>query len=158
MIRTDYTPSSIVPSSVLIPHSILAILVLLLPILCFTIQMMCPVLMGPILIYKQKKNLNHIVLASSLVGLKPSLHSLSIFGTDDEKAISNAMHVVLEKAVHLRCFFHSKGNLDMKLREYGVPKNTIEFLRDIFYRFGQHWCMRFESKKCSNQEICIIIV
>ena len=39
----------------------------------------------------------------------------------------------LRKAVHLWCFLHFKGNLDMKLREYGVPKNKrIEFLRDIF--------------------------
>ena len=58
---------------------------------------------------------------------------MRVFGTNGEKAISNAMHVVFEKAVHLRCFLHSKGNLDMKLREYGVPKNVRnEFLRDIF--------------------------
>ena len=92
-----------------------------------------PVMMGPILIHKQKKFESYHFFASSLVGLKPSLRSLKVFGTDGEKAISNAMHVVFERAVHLRCFLHFKGNLDMKLREYGVPKSErMEFLRDVF--------------------------
>ena len=95
----------------------------------------CPVMMGPILIHKQKKFESYHSFASSLVGLKPSLRSLRVFGTDGERAISKAMHVVFEKAVHLRCFLHFKGNLDMKLREYGVPKNTrIEFFEGHFWQ------------------------
>ena len=43
------------------------------------------------------------------------------------------MHVVFDNSVHLRCILHFKHNLDMKLREYGVPKNVRdEFFRDIF--------------------------
>ena len=37
--------------------------------------------------------MSHHFFASSLVGLKPSLRSLRVFGTDGERAISNAMHV-----------------------------------------------------------------
>ena len=92
-----------------------------------------PVMMGPLMIHKQKKFESYHFFASSLVGLKPSLCNLRAFGTDGEKAISNAMHVVFDEAVHLRCFLHFKGNLDSKLREYKVPKNErIEFLRDVF--------------------------
>ena len=67
------------------------------------------------------------------MGLKSSLRNLRAFGTDSEKAISNAMHVVFDKAVHLRCFLHFRGNLDTKLRDFGVPRHDrIEFLQDVF--------------------------
>ena len=90
-------------------------------------------MMGPLMIHKQKKFELFHFFASSLVGLKPSLRNLRAFGTDGEKAISNAMHVVFDEAVHLRCFLHFKGNLDSKLRKYRVPKNErIELLRDVF--------------------------
>ena len=37
------------------------------------------------------------------------------------------------EAVHLRCFLHFRGNLDAKLKEFGIPKNLrIDFLRDVF--------------------------
>ena len=92
-----------------------------------------PVMMGPLMIHKQKKFESYHFFASSLVGLKPSLRHLRAFGTDGEKAISKAMHVVFDEAVHLRCFLHFKGNLDSKLQEYRVPKyERIEFLRDVF--------------------------
>ena len=43
------------------------------------------------------------------------------------------MHVVFDKAVHLICFLHFRGNLDTKLRDVGVPKHDqIQFLRDVF--------------------------
>ena len=71
--------------------------------------------------------------ASVLVGLKPSLRRLVSFGTDGEKALSSAFSTVFENAFHLRCFLHFKGNLESRLREYGIPKHMqVEFLRDIF--------------------------
>ena len=91
-----------------------------------------PVMMGPLMIHKHKKFESYHFFASS-VGVKPSLRHLRAFGTDGEKAISKAMHVVFDEAVHLRCFLHFKGNLDSKLQEYRVPKHErIEFLRDVF--------------------------
>ena len=92
-----------------------------------------PVMMGPIMIHKQKKFKTYHFFASSLVGLKPSLCDLKAFGTDGEGAISKAMHVVFDKAIHLRCFLHFRGNLDSKLREWNVPRGVrIKFLRDVF--------------------------
>ena len=85
------------------------------------------------MIHKQKKFETYHFFASSLVGLKSSLRHLRAFGTDGEKAISNAMHVVFDKAVHLRCFLHFRGNFDSKLKEFGIPKyQRIEFLWDVF--------------------------
>ena len=71
--------------------------------------------------------------ASSCLSLKSSLRNLKAFGTDGEKAISNAMQIVFDKAIHLRCLLHFRGNLDSKLKEFHVPKHErIEFLRDVF--------------------------
>jgi len=92
-----------------------------------------PVMMGPIFIHQQKKFETYHFFASALVGLKPSLRRLVSFGTDGEKALSSAFSTVFEKSVHLRCFLHFKGNLESRLREYGIPKHMqVEFLRDIF--------------------------
>ena len=84
-----------------------------------------PVMMGPVMIHKQKKFETYNFFASSLVSLKSSLCNLKAFGTDGEKAISNAMHIVFDKAIHLRCFLHFRGNLDSKLKELHIP-NTNE--------------------------------
>ena len=92
-----------------------------------------PVMMGPVMIHKQKKFETYHFFASSLVSLRSSLRNLKAFGTDGEKALSNAMQIVFDKAVHLRCFLHFRGNLDSKLKELHIPKHErIEFLRDIF--------------------------
>ena len=92
-----------------------------------------PVMMGPIFVHQQRKFETYHFFASSLVGLKPSLQNLIAFGTDGEKALSSAFSAVFNKAVHLRCFLHFKGNLESRLREYNIPKHfQVEFLRDIF--------------------------
>ena len=92
-----------------------------------------PVMMGLVMIHKQKKFETYHFCASLLVSLKSSLRNLKAFGTDGEKAISNAMQIVFDKAIHLRCFLHFRGNLDSKLKEFHVPKHErIEFLRDVF--------------------------
>ena len=48
------------------------------------------------------------------------------------------MHIVFDKAIHLRCFLHFRGNLDSKLKELHIPKHErIEFLRDVFGNPGE---------------------
>ena len=92
-----------------------------------------PVFVGPIFVHQRKKFESYYFFASSLVGLKLSLRNLRAFGTDGEKALYSAFHTVFERATHLRCFLHFKGNLEEKLREYDIPKHVrIEFLRDVF--------------------------
>ena len=67
------------------------------------------------------------------MGLKSSLCDLRAFGTDGEKALASAFETVFRKAIHLRCFLHLRGNLESRLRGYGIPKHVqIEFIRDVF--------------------------
>ena len=92
-----------------------------------------PVMMGPIFIHLRKKFESYYFFASSLVGLKSSLCDLRAFGTDGEKALASAFETVFRKAIHLRCFLHLRGNLESRLRGYGIPKHVqIEFIRDVF--------------------------
>ena len=92
-----------------------------------------PVMTGPIFIHQRKHFNSYYFFASSLLGLKPSLSSLCCFGTDGEKALFSAFQTVFNKAIHLRCFLHFRGNLDAKLKECNIPKSLrIEFLRDVF--------------------------
>ena len=92
-----------------------------------------PVMTGPIFIHQRKHFNSYYFFASSLLGLKPSLSSLCSFGTDGEKALFNAFQTVFNKAIHLHCFLHFRGNLDAKLKECNIPKPIrIEFLRDVF--------------------------
>ena len=90
-------------------------------------------MMGPIFIHQRKKFETYYFFASSLVGLKSSLCGLRAFGTDGEKALSSAFQTVFQRATHLCCFLHLRGNLEAKLREYGIPKHIqVEFIRDVF--------------------------
>ena len=92
-----------------------------------------PVMMGPIFIHQQKKFESYYFFASSLVGLKSALCDLRVFGTDGEKALASAFQTVFRRAIHLRCFLHLRGDLEAKLRDYGILKHIqIEFIRDIF--------------------------
>ena len=92
-----------------------------------------PVMMGPILSISGKKFKSYYIFASSLVGLKSALCDLRAFGTDGEKALASAFQTVFQRAIHLRCFLHLRGNLEARLREYGIPKHIqVEFIRDVF--------------------------
>ena len=92
-----------------------------------------PVMLGPVFVHERKRFETYHFFASSLTGLKPSLTNLRSFGTDEERALSTAFQTVFGRAVHLRCFFHFRGNLEAKLNDFGIPKHVqIDFLRDIF--------------------------
>ena len=92
-----------------------------------------PVMIGPLFIHQRKKFESYYYFASSLVGLRPALRNLLAFGTDGEKALWNALHTVFDKALHLRCFLHFKGNLEAKLHDLNIPKRErVMFLQDVF--------------------------
>lgn len=92
-----------------------------------------PVMTGPMFVHQRKQFNSYYFFASSLLGLKPFLSGLCAFGTDGEKALYSAFQTVFPKATHLRCFLHFRGNLDAKLKEFGIPKShRIEFLHDVF--------------------------
>ena len=67
------------------------------------------------------------------MGLRPALSDLKTFGTDGEKALSNAFQKVFKEAKHLRCFLHFKSNSEDRLKSLHIPKfQHIEFLPDVF--------------------------
>ena len=60
-------------------------------------------MMGPLFIHQCKKYVSYHFFASSLVGLRPALSDLKMFGTDGEKALSNAFQMAKK-----RCQMHSR--------------------------------------------------
>ena len=59
--------------------------------------------------------------------------SLQAFGTDGERALSNAFNEEFPVADHHRCFIHLRKNIEMKLSSIGINgRYQNEFLDDIF--------------------------
>ena len=65
-----------------------------------------PIMMGPVMIHKQKKFETYHFFASLLVSLKSSVRNLKAFGVLMVKRplVYNAMHIVFDKAIHLMLF------------------------------------------------------
>lgn len=98
-----------------------------------------PVVMGPLLVHKQKKLANYYYFMSSLIELKSSLSGVKTFGTDGEKALQQGITQPCPTVKLVRCFGHFKTNLKEKLDSLDVPKPTQqEIIRDIFgYNVGE---------------------
>ena len=62
---------------------------------------------------------------------------MKTIGTDRETALSNALLMAFENAVHLRCFNHVNKNVKNKLKDIGVSKtDKTRILTDIFGSTG----------------------
>lgn len=85
-----------------------------------------PIMIGPTLIHSSKDHSNFSVLFEEVIKRKPSLSSLKAYGTDGEKAISNAASKVFPFAVHLRCANHLKDNITVQLRKYPREHDTAD--------------------------------
>ena len=92
-----------------------------------------PSLLGPILIHQRKQFANYHYFTSTLVGFRPEMHQLHVFGTDGEKALVQACNSQFPNAFHLRCWLHFKDNLLNKLeRGLHLPRSvTQEFIADV---------------------------
>lgn len=82
-----------------------------------------------------------------MVGLCPSLVNLKAYGTDGEKAISNAFTTQLQQATHLLCFWHVKRDIQRKLHDLGIgEKYAREYIKEIFGQScGTHTSQRVWS-------------
>ena len=70
-----------------------------------------------------------------MLAFNPAIAQLHAYGTDGETALAKAVAATFQKAKHLRCFLHFKGNVEHKLRELGIPLNiSKEFISDIMGR------------------------
>ena len=83
-----------------------------------------PVFVGPIFIHHTKTKETYAQFFSKLCCLSPQIQDLIVFGTDGEKALSDALSETFPLATHLRCFIHFKRNIEsnlhsLKVKDYG---------------------------------------
>ena len=79
-----------------------------------------PVFLGPMLVDQSKTEQTYRYLASSVKRFNPNTVSLQAFGTDGERALSNAFNEEFPVADHHRCFIHLRKNIEMKLSSIGI--------------------------------------
>jgi hypothetical protein len=92
-----------------------------------------PVFVGPVCIHKKKDTQSYYNFLSTLVAKNNELRKMKTIGTDRETALSNALLMAFENAVHLRCFNHTNKNVKNKLKDIGVSKtDKSRILTDIF--------------------------
>ena len=89
-----------------------------------------PVFLGPVLIHYRKTFATYLFFASSLVGLSSQLEGIRAFGTDGEKALSDAFTHEFGFSQHLTCFIHVRKNLKDKLSEYSIPSSLSQQILD----------------------------
>ena len=92
-----------------------------------------PVFLGPVLIHYRKTFATYLFFASSLVGLSSQLEGIRAFGTDGEKALSDAFTHEFGFSQRLTCFIHVRKNIKDKLSECSIPTLlSQQILDDIF--------------------------
>ena len=92
-----------------------------------------PVFLGPMLVHQSKTEQTYRYLASSVKRFNPNTVSLQAFGTDGERALSNAFNEEFPVADHHRCFIHLRKNIEMKLSSIGINGcYQNEFLDNIW--------------------------
>jgi hypothetical protein len=91
------------------------------------------VFVGPACIHKKKDPQFYYNFLSTLVAKNNELRKMKAIGTEGEAALSNALLMAFENAVHLRCLNHANKNVKNKLKDIGVSKSDkIRILTDIF--------------------------
>ena len=92
-----------------------------------------PVFLGPVLIHYRKTFATYLFFASSLVGLSSQLEGIRAFGTDGEKALSDAFTHEFGFSQRLTCFIHVRKNIKDELSECSIPTLlSQQILDDIF--------------------------
>ena len=65
------------------------------------------------------------------------LKEIRAFGSDGQKALTNAFESAFSNALHLRCFKHFQDNCEAKLKSLNLdPTSREEVLTDIFGETG----------------------
>lgn len=92
-----------------------------------------PVFLGSLLVHQSKTEQTYRYLGSAMKRFNPHTAQLKAFGTDGERALSNAFKEEFPEADHHRCFIHLRKNIQMKMSGLGIlGRNQDEFLCDIF--------------------------
>ena len=91
-----------------------------------------PVLIGPTLIHYRKTFHTYLFFASCLIGLRPALEGVRVFGTDGERALADGFAHEFHYAIHLTCFNHFRKNIKQQLQDRGLPTSAIiEIIDDV---------------------------
>ena len=90
-------------------------------------------MIGPMLLHQRKTFKSYNFFFSKLVGMNKDMAAVLAFGTDGEKALTQALEKNVYHALHLRCFTHFKDICKEQLKwiPHGVQ---AEFLADVFGR------------------------
>ena len=92
-----------------------------------------PQLLGAILVHQSVNFSSFNYFASTLIGCHPNLRNLMAFGSDGDRALTQAFGHNFQFAVQLKCFVHFRADVTEKLKEHGFPTSVSkEFLADIF--------------------------
>ena len=92
-----------------------------------------PAFIGPVLVHYRKSFATYLFFASSLVGLSSQLQGIRAFGTDGEKALSDAFCHEFGFSQQLTCFLHVRRNIKAKLADCSIPSSlSTKILDDIF--------------------------
>ena len=79
-----------------------------------------PVFLGPLLVHQSKTEQTYRYLGSAMKRFNPHTVQLKAFGTDGERALSNALREEFPEADHHRCFIHLRKNIEMKMSSLGI--------------------------------------
>ena len=104
--------------------------------LCMTLSknvLVLTLLLDPILIHQQKQFANYHYFTSTLVGYRPKMNQLHVFGMDREKALVHACHSQFPRVIHLSCWLHFKENILNKLEQglHLLRSVAQEFIADV---------------------------
>ena len=96
-----------------------------------------PVFLGPLLIHQQMNAQAYSYFAHQIQILLPLLKEIRVFGSDGEKALTNAFESAFSNALHSRCFKHFQDNCEAKLKSLNLDATSREeILADIFGETG----------------------
>ena len=95
-----------------------------------------PIVLGPILVHQRENFETYHFFASILIGLRPALSKVLVFGTDGEEALVKAFKQQWNRAIHLLCFRHMKQDIKRKLNcDMGFPETAVSKI--VYQLFGE---------------------
>ena len=118
-----------------------------------------PLILGPLFVHQSTSFAAFNYFASTLVGCKPNLRHIMVFGTDGDKSLVEAFSHNFQYSIQLRCFIHFRKNVEEKLKSLGLPSVVCEqFLDDIFGKRVGNTIQEGLVHCCSSDEIeqCLI--
>lgn len=107
-----------------------------------------PSFLGPVMICMTRDESTYLSFIHCLIREKPGLSEfLHATGTDDERALTNALAAGFRNAAPLLCYIHSQRNIKEKCRKLGLSSSLVSRIcQDLFQpRRGLIWSSSLEE-------------